>query len=257
MSIFKYQNKDIYYEDIGEGEPLFFLHGNSASSSMFDSIVDLYSKDYRVIRIDFLGHGRSERLDGFPIELWYDEAMQTIALMKHLHLGKVNLIGTSGGAWVAINVALEAPDLVNKVIADSFDGRALTPDFPLRLRLNRAESKTNEHAIRFYASCHGKDWEKIVDQDTESLLRFMEAKLPLFHKRLDGLNVPLLLTASKADDLIRSDREEEFDAIIREVREGKKHLFESGYHPAVVSNDREFASIVKEFLSNGLINKAR
>lgn len=52
-----------------------------------------------------------------------------ISLIEHLKLEKANLLGTSGGAWVAINTALKRPDLIHKVIADSFDGRNLHENF--------------------------------------------------------------------------------------------------------------------------------
>lgn len=68
-----------------------------------------------IIFIDFLGHGNSDRIKEFSPRLWEEEARQTIALLEHLQLGKVNLVGTSGGAWVAINAALERPELVDRV----------------------------------------------------------------------------------------------------------------------------------------------
>lgn len=46
-----------------------------------------------------------------------------------MHIGKVNILGTSGGAWIAVNTALKRPDLTEKVIADSFDGRTLHETF--------------------------------------------------------------------------------------------------------------------------------
>ena len=75
--------------------------------------------------IDFLGNGKSDRVNKFPADLWISQAQQVIALIEHLGLEKVNLLGTSGGAWVAVNTALERPDLIAKVVADSFDGRTL------------------------------------------------------------------------------------------------------------------------------------
>ncbi|HIY63786.1 MAG TPA: alpha/beta hydrolase [Candidatus Mediterraneibacter stercoripullorum] len=37
--------------------------------------------------------------------------------IEHLRIQKANLIGTSGGAWVAINTALKRPDLIDRVVA--------------------------------------------------------------------------------------------------------------------------------------------
>lgn len=154
-----------------------------------------------MILIDFLGHGRSERLDRFPAELWMEEARQTIALLRHLKLGKVSLVGTSGGAWAALNAALERPDLVGKVVADSFDGRTLADDFARNLVLERASAKKDEMGVGFYQWCQGDDWERVVDMDTEAMIQCAEKKLPLFINPLNELKVPLLLMGSEEDEI--------------------------------------------------------
>ena len=122
MSYFVFENKRLYYNEFGTGKPLLFLHGNTASSNMYAQIVNKYKQDFKVILLDFLGHGKSDKLNEFPIDLWFYEAQQVIAFLKHKQYTDVNIIGSSGGAIVAINVALEVPELVSKVIADSFEG---------------------------------------------------------------------------------------------------------------------------------------
>lgn len=248
MAYFKYNGKKIYYEEHGTGEPLILLHGNTASSKMFNSVIDYYSDTYKVITLDFLGHGKSERIDKFPVNLWLEEAKQTITLINFSSLKKVNLLGTSGGAYVAINVALERPDLINKVIADSFNGRTLGKVFIERLVEERATCKNNEDAKQFYFDCHGYDWEKIVNQDTESFITMAKKTKDLFSKNLYELKTPLMLTASYRDDMIRKDFEHEYSSIIKEVSDGKMHFFQEGYHPAIISNSVDFSKVVKSFL---------
>ena len=53
----------------------------------------------------------------------------------------VNIIGSSGGALVAINVAMEAPELVHKVIADSFEGETSLKAFTENVKADREASK--------------------------------------------------------------------------------------------------------------------
>ena len=96
---------------------------------MFLDIIESYTSNYKVILIDFLGHGKSDGLEEFPIDLWFDEAQQVISFLKEKKYNNVNLIGSSGGALVAINVALETPELVDKVIADSFEGEMSLKEF--------------------------------------------------------------------------------------------------------------------------------
>lgn len=189
MSYFYYQRKKIYYTEAGKGEPVLFLHGNTASSKMFELLMPLYEDRFHVILIDFLGHGNSDRLEEFPANLWIEEARQTVALLEHLKLGRVNLVGTSGGAWVAINAALERPELVGKVVADSFDGRTLADDFSENLIQERTSSRTDQMAVEFYRWCQGEDWECIVDMDTTALVKCAEEKLPLFTRPLSSLRL--------------------------------------------------------------------
>lgn len=247
MSYFYYQSKRIYFKASGSGKPVIFLHGDAVSSMMFEPLLPLYEGRFRTILIDFLGHGKSERVEQFPAELWIEEARQTIALLEHLNLGKVNLVGTSGGAWVAINTALARSDLVDKVVADSFDGRTLGDDFAENLILERRASKKDEMAVGFYQWCLGDEWERVVDMNTEALITCAREKLPLFIKPLHELKVPLLLMGSEKDDMCRPDFQKEYEGIAKETGAGIE-LFPEGIHPAILSNAEQAAERIRRFL---------
>ena len=78
MAFFKYGDKKIYYDEIGVGLPVVLLHGDTASSKMFEYIIPLYANSFRVILMDFLGNGQSDRVEEFPSNLWYSQAQQVI-----------------------------------------------------------------------------------------------------------------------------------------------------------------------------------
>lgn len=248
MSYFNYHSKNIYYEEKGTGKPVVFLHGNAVSSKMFEPLLSLYTDHVKVILIDFLGHGKSDRLEKFPVDLWMEEARQTIALLEHLPYEKVSLVGTSGGAWVAINAALERPDLVERIVADSFDGRTLAEDFAENLINERMASKRDERAVEFSRWCLGKDWEQIVDMDTEALLQCAKEKRPLFGKPLTDLKTPLLLMGSKEDEMTRKDFLAEYEAIAQ-LTQAEICVYETGFHPALASNAEQAAVAVGKFLA--------
>ena len=92
MSYFNYQLKKIFYKEVGGGKPLVMLHGDTASSVMFELLLPLYQENFRVILIDFLGNGKSDRVEKFPENLWITQAEQVIALIEHLKIEKVNYI---------------------------------------------------------------------------------------------------------------------------------------------------------------------
>lgn len=249
MSYFIYDSKKIYYTETGKGMPVLFLHGNTASSNMFEPLLPLYTEYFRVIRMDFLGNGRSDRLDRFPADLWIQQGKQVIALLKHLSYGKVHLIGTSGGAWAAVNAALDSPKLIGKVVADSFDGRTLHTGFARELKKERTEAKQNAEAAQFYEWCQGEDWEKVVDLDTDCLLRCAKEKLPLFHKPLSSLGVPIMFMGSREDEMVRKDIYAEYEQMAKEVKQSRIILFDKGFHPAIASNAVEAAEQIRRFFS--------
>ena len=221
MSYFYYQTKKIYYTESGKGKPVLFLHGNTASSRMFELLLPLYEDRFHVILIDFLGHGKSDRIEEFPAELWMEEARQTIALLEHLKLEKVNLVGTSG--------------------------RTLADDFSKNLIQERTGAKTDNMAVEFYQWCQGEDWERIVDLDTKALLQCAGEKLPLFSKPLHSLQVPLLLMGSQGDEMSRADFQDEYRAIAGETG-AEICIFAEGRHPAILSNAEEAAERISKFL---------
>ena len=69
-------------------------------------------------------------------------------------------MGTSGGAWAATNAALEHPGLVERIVADSFDGRTLAENFAENLVKERSSAKKDKQAAGGYGWCQGDEWEE-------------------------------------------------------------------------------------------------
>ncbi|MBO7451051.1 MAG: alpha/beta hydrolase [Clostridiales bacterium] len=252
MSYFVFDDKKVFYEEKGEGKPLLILHGNTGSSNMFAGFADRYSSDFKVVLIDFLGHGRSDRLDEFPADLWFYEAQQVISFLREKNYQYVYLIGSSGGAMVAINVALEAPELVSKVIADSFEGEHADDVFTENMLKDRAMAKEDPGARGFYEYMHGSDWEQVVDNDTSAILRHAKEVGDFFHKPMSELKADILLTGSREDKFMYSISdnyyEDVYGEILGKIKHGKMLLFEKGDHPAMISNFDEFYDHSIEFL---------
>lgn len=150
---------------------------------------------------------------------------------------------------MAVNTALERPDLVNKIIADSFDGRTLADDFAENLLAERNFAKNDEFARRFYEWCQGDDWETVVDLNTKALIECAEKRLPLFQKPLDTLSVPILFLGSLEDTMCRKDLQDEYKQMNALVKYGKIYLFQTGGHPAIATNAELSAQIITEFIN--------
>lgn len=251
MAYFNYQSHEIYYQEIGNGTPLLMLHGNTASSVMFSEIATKYTQDYKVVLIDFLGCGKSDRVHQWAEDLWYDEAMQVICLLEEKRYQKVNIIGTSGGALAALNIALERPDLVNKLIADSFEGERANLAVTEALQLGREASKQNTGAKMFYEMMNGPDWEAVIDADTQAIIAHANHIVDFFHKPLTELKPDILLMGSRKDSFFPTGfYDEVFAQILHKTGHGQQHLFDYGDHPAMLSNQDEFVAISKAFFES-------
>ncbi len=175
---------------------------------------------------------------------------QTMKDWQEFINSKVNIIRCSGGALVAINVALEAPDLVSKVIADSFMGEKPLKSFIENVKSDRELSKSDEGVRSFYTYMHGSDWEQIVDNDTNAIIQHSKDTGAYFHKHLQFLKSDILLTGSKKDEFVESTDyyEKIYDTMIKKIGHGKVYLFNGGGHPAMLTNIMEFYELSIEFL---------
>ena len=252
MAYLSYDNRRIYYEEYGKGNPVIFCHGNTASSRMFSLLMPLYENNLHCILIDFLGCGRSDRIASFSSDIWIYEAKQVVSLAQHLELDEVSLIGTSGGAWVAINAAMMMKGRVSTLIADSFDGRTLNSRFSSNLIRERESAMKNEEARRFYEWCLGSDWQEIVQKDTKALLECADSGDSLFVSPLSAIECPVLLTGSAEDLMCRSGMEEEYEEMKKMMGNASIHMFKHGGHPAILSNAEEFAEISKDFIKRNV-----
>ena len=248
MAYFDYNGKKIYYQELGSGTPCVFLHGNTASSKMFEFLLPLYRDDMKIILIDFLGNGTSDRLVSFPEEMWIDQGHQIVELCRNLNCGKVNLIGTSGGAYAASNAALEMPELFHKVVADSFDGSTLPAGFGDGIIRERQAAKRDEQARGFYEWCQGDDWEMVVDLDTEALVNYEKKHVRIFRAPIETIQVPLMITVSREDEMLANDMEAECRRLHEANPDISYHVFDTGGHPLIATRAEEIAGIVKEFL---------
>ncbi|MBR6114658.1 MAG: alpha/beta hydrolase [Oscillospiraceae bacterium] len=252
MSSFLFEGRSVFYEECGEGAPLLLLHGNTASGKMFDPIVPPLSARYRVMRMDFLGCGRSDRLRTWPADLWYDWARQVAAFCAYKGLDKIFVIGCSGGALAAVNAALEYPELIGAAVADSFEGTRADPALTEHIRAGRAQAKRSESFREYLRSIHGEDWEAVFDADTDAVLRHASETGAFFHKPLESLRVRLLLTGSREDEMFPAGHYERlFAEITGKTGLARARIFEHGRHPAMMSNREAFVSLCGRFFAGG------
>lgn len=83
----------------------------------------------------------------------------------------------------------------------------------------------------------------------EALLQCVEEKRPLFHRPLEELKIPILFMGSKQDEMCRNDLENEYQEMASILPNAFIHLFPSGGHPAIASNAKKTAKLIKNFIN--------
>ncbi|MCT4545044.1 MAG: alpha/beta hydrolase [Vallitalea sp.] len=248
MAYFKYENINIYYKVYGKGRPLIIIHGDTASSKMFIPELKFYAKSFKVILLDLVGQGKSQRVDKLPLNYWDFNAALIIELCNHIGIRDVNLLGTSGGAIIALNAVLKQPDIFNKIIVDSFMGESISYEFAKKIENDRKIAKKKLESKLFWFIMHGFDWKNIVDQNTNLIVDFSRNIGEFFNYKLSNIENNVLITGSSEDDLIPNIISNLKD-INQKMKNSELIIFENGNHPAMLSNKEEFRNLVLKYLA--------
>lgn len=105
-----FKNTKISFSDIGKGTAIVLLHGFLENQRMWDGFVASFSKKYRIITIDLLGHGQTECL-GY-VHSMEDNADMVHAVLSELRIRKAIFVGHSMGGYVALALAELYPETI-------------------------------------------------------------------------------------------------------------------------------------------------
>jgi pimeloyl-ACP methyl ester carboxylesterase len=113
----------LHYVEVGSGRPMLLIPGAFTTYRAWNRVVAELSRDHRVLAVDYLGVGDSDKPEmGFRYTV--EEQADVLAeMIAGLRLGQVTVVGASYGGAVALNLASRYPDLVDRVMC--IEGGAL------------------------------------------------------------------------------------------------------------------------------------
>ncbi len=108
------EDGQIHYRIGGDGDALLLLHMNPRSSDEFRELMPLLATRHRVIAMDLMGFGDSDK----PPRLYSvaDYARTAIALLDSLGIDQANILGNNTGAFVSGEIAVAYPDRVKQLV---------------------------------------------------------------------------------------------------------------------------------------------
>lgn len=187
-----------------DAPPLLVLHGAAGATAMETGpLARLLAQHYRVVALDFTGHGASPDLgEPFTIGLFVDNVT---AVANHLGIDRFHVFGSSMGGAVAVQAALAHPDRVARL---AVHGTCIswTPELVARMtaRLDAKDlARRFPEAADAMARIHG-DWECVLER-TDAFVRTLpdqwRAEAPL----LGAVQAPALVSTFDRDPLFPLD----------------------------------------------------
>lgn len=247
MGKFSFGSARVHYVEEGDGELVVLLPGNTAGAAAFTAQLPVFGARYRTVALDFLGTGRSERRTPWPDDWWGDAARQVEALMDHLDRDRGMLVGTSGGAVVALRAAAAFPDRIGAVVADSFSRRL--DEAMLRANVLEARLHPSEAQRTFWQICHGDDWPAVVAADTAVMERLVERGGDWLDVDPRRITAPVLLTGSTTDPAIPGI-EADYRGLQARIPRGRVFLTGDGEHPLMWTRPDFFNRQAMDFLAS-------
>lgn len=263
MAFFTVQGRTNYYVDMGQGRPVLLLHGISNSGRAWaPQVPALMAAGYRAIVPDHAGHGVSGSVSApFGVK---DIADDSEALMDHLGLDRLDVVGLSLGGMVALELGLRHPQRIGRmIVANSFD-RTATPEFKsmaegwartfelphgpvLRLEQNWPSlvspgfQKTAE-GLRTWQVWHGI----AAGADGPSLAHVARGITDFdFSDRIRNLVMPVLFVAGELD---RMSPQELSRTMAERAPLGQYHLIQGAAHISNVDSPDAFTRTMLQFL---------
>jgi pimeloyl-ACP methyl ester carboxylesterase len=253
------------------GAPIVLLHCYTCSLHYWDSVVPLLSENHRVITIDALGHGGSEKpSSGYSVE---DQASLVAEALSQLQVQGAVVVGHSMGGTIATALAEQSSELVDRVVIvdqapDTSYGRLpfiaklgyvpvvgqllnrIVPDAAIE------DGEENNFAPGYDISSGFENPDQVVDDframtytsydQSSSAIEEYEDEIPL-DERLTDAAVPLLVIFGAEDQIYDAD---EALAAYQDVPGVRTATVESAGHSPNVEQPEETANLVLEFAAD-------
>lgn len=254
-------DSQLYYSVSGSGQPMIFIHGNFNDHQIWDQQSAYFKDTYQVIRYDLRGYG----LSSTPTAS-FSHVNDLLALVEHLKLKRVILVGSSMGGGIAMEFAQQYPELVHSLIlvAPSVNGqrypkKMLWKGFKNFLNLRfRGSERAIEAFIDdpywsyFFPPQETLEARAIVINHVRNANNFCRfpphlaiSSKPSSFQRLHEIKAPTLIIISSDDHPFNVGTA---DVLSKQIPSAEKAMMHGGSHLPFVVKPEEFNSIIARFI---------
>jgi len=262
-------NGSLYYEVAGSGQTILLIHAGVADCTMWDAQFNLFSQNYRVIRYDMRGFGKSR-----TETTEFSNRQDIIDLFNHLEVEKACVTGISRGGQIAIDFTLEHPECVFALVAvaagvsgynyQPIESENATHEIEI---FNHMDELWEKNAFDELADLEVHVWADGPSQPVgraashihDYLRKIVRANYtrqdgqvtpqplsPLAAGRLSEIHIPTLILVGEYDEIATL---EIADMLEKEIPGARKMVFPGTAHMIPLEQPAKFNEVVLEFLN--------
>ncbi|MEZ7007209.1 alpha/beta fold hydrolase [Streptomyces sp. AD55] len=250
-----------HYHELGEGPPVLFLHGSgtgvTAAANWWLNLPHL-AEQGRCVAIDSIGYGQTVVAPGtaYGIREWGRHALR---VLDALGIDKTWIVGNSIGGWVALQLAIDAPERLLGIVSMGTGGARKTAALAGHAKPELSPAGIRRTLEQFVVDTDlvtdelvGLRYRAALNDSASSRLREVVAArdrdrdvLPLDLDALSGLDIPVLLVHGMQDVVIPVSRTWE---LLNAMPRADAHLFSRCGHWSQVERAEEFNELVGQYL---------
>lgn len=261
----KIGDASLYYEIAGEGQPTVLIHAGVADSRQWNHEFDWFAQDFRVLRYDLRGYGKSS-----PVNGEFSHMGDLIAVLDQSGFDQpLVLMGCSMGGALAMDFTLAQPSRVKALVMVGSGPSGLSLDVPDHPKEAEAAEAHKAGNLDLVAELEAQIWfdgmgrtPRQVDQNMRKLALEMN-RLALSHaakqlgkrladtdtpaaERLGELKIPVLVIVGEHDiPYLKAAA----DHMLRNVPSARKVILEDAAHLPNMDHPEPFQRAVRSFLN--------
>jgi pimeloyl-ACP methyl ester carboxylesterase len=225
-------------------EPLLLLHGALGSSAQLAPLHQLLNEHFDVHALDFPGHGGSPLPKDFTVPSFAHYVQQYCA---DKNLQQVSIFGYSMGGYVALYQALQAPQLVRRIVtlATKFHWDEATAAREVKmLQPDLIEQKVPQFARALQERHAPTDWKDVLHH-TAGLLTALGQQPLLTPENYQQLSLPCLLMLGDRDKMVSL---EETVAVYQQLPQGQLAVLPNTLHPLDAVQPERLSWMIRQAL---------